>query len=129
MAAHQAEMAATDAISRTEAHNTQAIAHGERPIDFGIALHIGEVFYGNVGGDDRLDFTVIGPAVSMASRIESATKETLNPLLVSPQFARISNSLYTQVGSFDFNGVEGWTSVFAPAQVADLTSESAAVLV
>jgi adenylate cyclase len=114
MAAHQAEAAARDALERAAARNAQAAEAGRRPIEFGIALHIGEVFYGNVGGDARLDFTVIGPAVNLAARIESATKETQRPLLASEDFARISRSAFAQVGAFAFNGIGGWTPVYAP---------------
>ena len=49
-------------------------------IRYGLALHVGDVMYGNIGGDARLDFTVIGPAVNLTSRIESMCK---NPTLVS----------------------------------------------
>ena len=48
---------------------------GEPPLQFGLALHVGEVEYGNIGTRQRLDFTVIGPAVNMASRLESLTKD------------------------------------------------------
>ena len=52
-----------------------ARARGEEALGFGIALHAGEVMYGNIGAADRLDFTVIGPAVNLASRIERLCRD------------------------------------------------------
>ena len=52
-----------------------------------IALHVGTVQYGNVGTDARLDFTVIGPAVNEAARIEVLCKELGQPLVMSAAFA------------------------------------------
>ena len=49
-------------------------ASGAPQIHYGLALHVGDVMYGNIGGDARLDFTVIGPAVNLTSRIESMCK-------------------------------------------------------
>jgi adenylate cyclase len=66
--------------------NEQRTSPGSTKIDYGIALHIGEVYYGNIGGKNRLDFTVIGPAVNLTSRIESKTKELGQKLLVSEAF-------------------------------------------
>lgn len=116
MAADAAETAARRAMAGVAARNAVASTDGRRPIEFGIALHVGEVFYGNVGGDSRLDFTVIGPAVNLAARIEGACKETQRPLLASEAFATISNSEFSQVGAFRFGGVPGWTRVYAPSQ-------------
>jgi adenylate cyclase len=60
------------------------------PLGLDIALHEGEVTYGNVGTEDRLDFTVIGPAVNEASRLAGLCKELGLPLLVSDSFAEAS---------------------------------------
>ena len=52
-----------------------------------LGLHIGEVFYGNIGSKDRLDFTVVGPAVNEVSRIAAMCRSVDQPLLVSQRFA------------------------------------------
>ena len=57
-------------------------------LNFGIALHLGQVMYGNVGTDRRLDFTVIGPAVNQATRLEGLCKSLGTPLVASEAFAR-----------------------------------------
>jgi adenylate cyclase len=51
-----------------------------------IGLHVGEVFYGNIGSDDRLDFTVVGPSVNEVSRIASMCSSVDRPLLTSAAF-------------------------------------------
>src|SRR3546814_17972915 len=53
----------------------------------GIALHFGEVSYGNIGSSGRLDFTVIGPDVNLVSRIQAVCSVTGRPLLISRRFA------------------------------------------
>ncbi|HXU59966.1 MAG TPA: adenylate/guanylate cyclase domain-containing protein, partial [Verrucomicrobiae bacterium] len=52
-----------------------------------LGLHIGEVFFGNVGSPNRLDFTVVGPAVNEASRIAAMCRSVDQPLLLSAAFA------------------------------------------
>jgi len=63
---------------------------GRPRIRYGLALHVGDVMYGNIGGDARLDFTVIGPAVNLTSRIESMCKNLDRSPLLSAEFARLS---------------------------------------
>jgi adenylate cyclase len=52
-----------------------------------LGLHVGEVFYGNIGSEDRLDFTVVGPAVNEVSRIAAMCRSVDQPLLISSAFA------------------------------------------
>jgi adenylate cyclase len=59
----------------------------DRPLlGYGVGVHLGDVMYGNIGSQKRLDFTVIGPAVNVASRLESLTKEVKRPVLLSKEF-------------------------------------------
>ncbi|HVJ00656.1 MAG TPA: adenylate/guanylate cyclase domain-containing protein, partial [Sphingomonas sp.] len=51
-----------------------------------IGLHVGEVFYGNIGSEDRLDFTVVGPTVNEVSRIASMSRSVDRELLASSEF-------------------------------------------
>ncbi len=79
----QALHAAIAVLHRMAALNRRAA----EPLDLVVALHLGEVVYGNIGAADRLDFTVIGPAVNEAARIEELCKELDRPLLASASFA------------------------------------------
>ncbi|MCW5744844.1 MAG: adenylate/guanylate cyclase domain-containing protein [Alphaproteobacteria bacterium] len=71
---------------------------------FGLALHIGEVIYGNIGGGNRLDFTCIGPAVNMAARIEKLAGGLHRSVLTSADFARHCGGGLTSVGKFPLAG-------------------------
>jgi adenylate cyclase len=62
---------------------------GRAPLNYGIGVHVGDVMYGNIGSSSRLDFTVIGPAVNMASRLETLTKQIGKPVLLSRDFAEL----------------------------------------
>jgi adenylate cyclase len=70
-----------------------ARAEASKPVaEVDLALHIGEVLYGNVGAADRLDFTVIGPAVNEAARIETLCEPLGRKVLVSAEFAAAAGS-------------------------------------
>src|SRR5215469_4230418 len=75
---------ASEAMSALSERNSGS---GRAPLNFGIGLHVGDVMYGNIGSRTRLDFTVIGPAVNMASRLETLTKQMGKPVLLSRAFA------------------------------------------
>ena len=81
---------AREALDRS-AHLNSMRADGDvPPLKFGISLHVGEVVYGNVGTDRRLDFTVIGPAVNESARLEELTKSLNVPVVASARFADVS---------------------------------------
>ncbi|MBV8923881.1 MAG: adenylate/guanylate cyclase domain-containing protein [Bradyrhizobium sp.] len=79
--------AVTEARQAMAALNEKNNGSGRAPLNYGIGLHVGDVMYGNIGSRTRLDFTVIGPAVNMASRLETLTKQLGKPVLLSRAFA------------------------------------------
>ena len=81
--------AALDAFSRVDSINRARRAVPLPEIQFGVGLNAGQVVYGNVGTPDRLDFTVIGPAVNRAARLETLTKELEVPLLMTQAVASV----------------------------------------
>jgi adenylate cyclase len=84
------------------------------PLAFTAALHVGEVVYGNIGSPDRLDFTVLGPAVNLVSRLEGLAKQLERPVLCSAAFARALGRDAQAVGSFPLKGMAEPQEVFAP---------------
>src|SRR3546814_1591569 len=86
-ACQQSLDAVTDAARRVAALNEGREAEGLPATNFYLALHVGDVFYGNVGAVDRLDFTVIGPAVNEASRISGMCRSLDQQVVLSSAFA------------------------------------------
>ena len=80
--------AAFDAARQTLS-SLDYISQAGSPLIVGMALHHGEVAYGNIGSEQRLDFTVIGRDVNLLSRIQTACATTGHPLLMSSQFAAL----------------------------------------
>ncbi len=118
-AAASAYAAATEAlegISRVNIAPPQQLQgiDGWQPLRTGIALHAGEVFFGNIGSQDRLDFTVIGPAVNMAARVESMTKDLQRPLLVTGPVASLLSQNLEPLGSFSLRGIADPVQLYAP---------------
>jgi len=108
--------AALDAFARVEEVNRRRRLEGSPEIRFGVGLNAGKVAYGNVGSPDRLDFTVIGPAVNRAARLESLTKELGVPLLMTGTFAAALGRPTRSLGSHPMRGLEEPVEVFALAQ-------------
>ncbi len=87
---------------------------GEPPLQIVVALHVGTVIYGNVGSVDRLDFTVIGPAVNLVSRVEAVAKAVDQPIVVSDDFARAYNGPLRSLGCHQLRGLATPRELFAP---------------
>ena len=79
---------------------------------FGLALHIGELLWGNIGGGNRLDFTSIGPAINLAARLEKVSAELGRSVLVSADFARHCQGRLSPVGDFALKGIAQRTEAF-----------------
>jgi adenylate cyclase len=90
-----------DACARALAAAREAVdcvAAMSPPMNFGLALHVGEVAFGNIGSRTRLDFTVIGPTVNHAARLEELTKTLHRTVLASGAFAACVGSGLVPLG-------------------------------
>jgi class 3 adenylate cyclase len=90
----------------------ERIGVGLPPLPFGVGLHLGSVMYGNIGAPDRLDFTAIGPAVNMASRIEGLYRSLNCPVLISEALAMRCSQALVRIGNHSLRGVEGSVPLF-----------------
>jgi adenylate cyclase len=87
-------------------------------IEYGLALHIGDVMYGNIGSDTRLDFTVIGPAVNLTARIESLCRQLGQQILLSSDFVEAGAISARSFGRHALKGVGSDQEVFGPISPA-----------
>jgi adenylate cyclase len=71
---------------------------------FGVALHVGRILFGNIGGGNRLDFTCIGPAVNLAARLEKIAGRLRRTIVASAGFAGICQNQWTDLGEFPISG-------------------------
>ena len=109
--------AAAELLAAFPAFNEGRKAAGKPIMEFGLALHLGEVFYGNIGASDRLDFTVIGPAVNEASRIQALCRPLDRSILVSGTFQQAAggkNELQS-LGLHELRGVREPQELFGLA--------------
>lgn len=118
-AAEASLAAAEEALSAVEALNAappQHLAQIEdwQPLKSGIALHKGTVFFGNVGAPGRLDFTVIGPAVNAASRVEALSKALERPILLTEPVARLVGRPLEPLGAQELRGFAQPLEIFSP---------------
>ena len=104
---------ARHAMSALNQKNSEA--GGRVPLNYGIGVHVGDVMYGNIGSQTRLDFTVIGPAVNMASRLEALTKQLHKPVLLSGAFADFVKGDFDleSVGEHEVRGFNNPIELFA----------------
>jgi adenylate cyclase len=91
-----------------EARRQQGLA----PLPFGVALHLGEILWGNIGAADRLDFTAIGPAVNLVSRLEGLCRPLDKAVLISGAFAAETGTQLIPVGTHALRGIASPCAVF-----------------
>jgi adenylate cyclase len=120
--AAEAFAAADESFAALVALNKERTARADEAIKFGLALHIGEVAYGNIGGANRLDFTCIGPAVNLAARLEGLTGRLGKPVVVSGELAALAKRELVRVGAFELKGVPGVAEVFGAPEGDRLAS-------
>jgi len=106
LAAARAGLAAIDALNRERAEA------GRNPLEVGIALHSGSVSYGNIGAGDRLDFTVIGPAVNLVSRLQGLCEPLGRRLLATQRFSSSCYSDLVSVGRERLKGIAAEQEVY-----------------
>jgi adenylate cyclase len=113
-AACDAALRAVSAARIGMAHLDKARQHqGMPPLPFGAALHVGEIMWGNIGAADRLDFTAIGPAVNLVSRLEGLCKPLRHTVLVSGALAAETRTRLMALGKHELRGIAVPCDVFA----------------
>ncbi len=111
-ACHTALAAAKDAQSRMDARNSERRVRNEPPLRYGLALHMGDVTYGNIGVPQRLEFTVIGSAANEAARLEGLCRTLNQPLLISAEFQRCFPGELISLGHHTLRALPGFVEVF-----------------
>src|SRR5262245_728744 len=116
-AVHCAALAAArEGIADVETLNGTWAARTQRPTSCGVALHVGKVSYGNIGAADRLDFTVIRPAVNLAARLEQLTRRVGTRIVLSEDFAGALSETVVSLGEFALKGISKGQIVFGLSQ-------------
>ena len=115
-------IAAADAsFARIDGINVERQALGQPTTRFHLALHLGDVLYGNIGGHDRLDFTVVGPAVNEVSRIEGMCRSLEQDVVMSAAFAEAASTCTSRIASLGRYALRG---VGRPQELFALTTDS-----
>lgn len=104
--------AARQLIDDAEAANEARATGGAEPMRFGIGLHVGTVTFGNIGTEDRLDFTVIGSAVNRAARLEGLTKALGVRVCASAEFNQDCPRPMKSLGKHRLRGVREPVEIF-----------------
>jgi adenylate cyclase len=108
--------AAGEARASLAQTNWERAERDEPRLRYGLALHLGDVLYGNIGGAGRLDFTTIGPAVNLTARLETLARDLGRDLVASAAFAGHCPDALASLGSFRLRGFREPQEVFALAR-------------
>ncbi|MGH1484026.1 MAG: adenylate/guanylate cyclase domain-containing protein [Geminicoccales bacterium] len=101
----QATLAAKDVLTGLAELNDSRADADKPPLDVGIGINVGQVSYGNIGSPGRLDFTVLGGAVNVASRVEGLTKSIGERVLATALVAEAAPDLFTTRGRHEVRGL------------------------
>jgi adenylate cyclase len=104
--------AARQARVNIEALPAASVGENEARLRFGLALHLGEALYGNIGGGGRLDFTCIGPAINLAARLEKIASKLGRVIVASSAFAQHLPEEFTSLGAFELAGFRSAQTAF-----------------
>ena len=108
-----------EAASRIDDLNGRRDETGHPALSYGLALHVGEVIYGNIGASNRLDFTVIGPAVNLVARIGSLRTSLDCGVALSADFVAQFPGDYVSLGQHRLRGIAEPQEVFTPRTLAN----------
>jgi adenylate cyclase len=113
--------AALRAVSSAQAGmahlNSERREQAQPSLGFGVALHLGEILWGNVGAANRLDFTAIGPAVNLVSRLEGLCRPLSRTVLISGAVAAETDTTLVPLGMHALRGIAAPCAVFTPPDV------------
>jgi adenylate cyclase len=90
----------------------ERLQQGLPALPFGAAIHLGDVFWGNIGAADRLDFTAIGPAVNLVSRLEGLCRPLGKTILISGEVAAKTETPLLPLGAHELRGIVSPCDVF-----------------
>lgn len=122
VATRAAMSAVREATARMADLNADRRRDGLGEVNYGIALHVGNVMFGNVGLEDRLTFSAFGGAVNEVHRLQGLTKTLGQPVIASEPFATYCGGDWTPLGERRLRGVQEKIAVFAPGQENMTTS-------
>lgn len=107
-----AAIAAQDVLKGLSIVNETRAEAGKSPLDAGIGINVGKVSYGNIGSQGRLDFTVLGGAVNVASRVEGLTKSIGERVLATASVAAHVPDLFAARGRHEVRGIANPVEIF-----------------
>lgn len=107
--------AAEAAVAAVDGLQDNPVLGGEPVPRMCVSIHFGDIFFGNIGAVDRLDFTAIGPAVNLLARLDQLSKRLERRILVTDDFARVCPHPLQSVGTHPLRGLSEPHEIFTPA--------------
>ena len=119
--------AAREMLSILDRKNEERIVRGQPMVDMGVGINTGAMIVGNMGSLKRFNYTVIGDAVNLASRLESITKEFHERILVGPRTRELAASRFgfRALGEVSVKGKQERVAVFSLQETAEALASSA----